>query len=438
MNRTKAIAWLYSELPELIRGSVLSEEASQALRRYYGDVHVRDRSSIALIVFSVVGATFIGLGIILMLAYNWEELSRPSRTVLSLGLLLVAQGCAGYTLLERRRSLAWREGTATFLMLSIGASIALISQTYQIQGDLGNFLLVWMVLTIPTFYLLDAVVPAALYMVGITIWSGYVQSQHGHALWFWVLFAALALYSIRPVLKDSTTPRAILMAWTGSLGLTIALGITLEKSLAGSWIMVYAAYFSVLYLVGTRWLTHGDSLWLKPLTFTGAVGTVVLSLMLSFEEFWSEVGWTHYRTQEGYYQWVSVVDYLLLAVLLSIAMPLFVAACRLREEDRIAFGFLPILAIVCYGLAGVGYPTLFPKLLFNAYLFGLAVLIISRGLRIMALRVTNAGLLILTSLIVARFFDSGLGFIERGIGFILIGIGFLATNFLLVRKRKAA
>ena len=48
----------------------------------------------------------------------------------------------------------------------------------------------------------------------------------------------------------------------------------------------------------------------------------------------------------------------------------------------------------------------------------------------------NLGMLVITVLAVARFFDSDLAFVIRGIAFIAIGLGFLATNIVLF-KRKA-
>ncbi len=61
------------------------------------------------------GALLIGAGIILMLAHNWEDLSRPVRAALSFLPLLLAQGLAGWALVRRPESLAWREGTGALL-----------------------------------------------------------------------------------------------------------------------------------------------------------------------------------------------------------------------------------------------------------------------------------------------------------------------------------
>ena len=86
-------------------------------------------------------ATGAVAGVLLLLAHNWEHLGRPARTVIAILPLVVSQAIAGWVLVRRGESTAWREGSAAFLALTVGATIGLISQTYQIPGDLEVFLL---------------------------------------------------------------------------------------------------------------------------------------------------------------------------------------------------------------------------------------------------------------------------------------------------------
>jgi hypothetical protein len=54
------------------------------------------------------------------------------------------------------------------------------------------------------------------------------------------------------------------------------------------------------------------------------------------------------------------------------------------------------------------------------------------------LGVMNAGMTILSALILCRFFDADIGFVARGVAFIVIGAGFLLANLMMLRKRGAA
>jgi len=78
MNK-KGVRWLYGELPQLVEQGVLTSDAAERLRGHYGEAEPLRPARLAVVVFGVFGALLIGAGIILMLAHNWEELSRPVR-----------------------------------------------------------------------------------------------------------------------------------------------------------------------------------------------------------------------------------------------------------------------------------------------------------------------------------------------------------------------
>ena len=177
MKDRKHVAWLYEQLPTLVSEGVLASEAAARLHQRYGVVEAHLGRRWAMMLFSILGATLIGSGLILLLAYNWQELSRPMRALIALAPLLIAQMLAAWVLWSKTESTAWREGVGTFLTLSIGIAIALISQTYHLGGDLGDFLLAWGVLGLPTAYLLRATVPALLYIIDITFWTSTVHAR---------------------------------------------------------------------------------------------------------------------------------------------------------------------------------------------------------------------------------------------------------------------
>ncbi len=168
MNK-RFVKWLYNELPEMVCQGILSDEIAENIRQYYGPVQEINKRKIALIVFSCFGAIFIGLGIILLVANNWNELSRSSRTFVSMIPLWVAQFLTGWTLLFKKDSIAWSESVSTFLFLSIGIAISLISLTYHIAGNTSDFIFTWIVLGIPVVYLLNVSLPILFYLIGIII-----------------------------------------------------------------------------------------------------------------------------------------------------------------------------------------------------------------------------------------------------------------------------
>lgn len=430
----KAIRWLYSELPDLVSKGILSGENAENLRNYYSEVDMQGRQRTALIVFSILGSFLIGLGIILLIAHNWMHLTRPVRTLLALTPLILSQLLAGWTI-WRNKSTAWREGISTLLVLSIGASIALVCQTYHIPNDAANFILTWMLLSVPIVYFMKASFPVIMYLYGITSWAGIVQSEGGYAVLFWPL-AALIIPHYWQALKNSLYGiRTIILSWAISICLCIATGIVLEEALPGLWIIVYSGLFVVLYLTGSFWFGEAPSIWQRPFHTIGAMGIFVLSFILTYKSPWEEIGWSYYRSYGKYHGFAAVSDYILAIVLIVSAISLLITCVRRQQSFKLLFGISSIVAVIGYGFSGFGANIVFSTFLFNLYLFILSVGTIASGIRNNRLGVVNAGMIMLMTLIIARFFDSEMSFVIRGIAFIIIGIGFLTTNLILVRRR---
>lgn len=433
----KGIRWLYEELPTLVSSGVLSGESSEKLRQYYGNIKGIDSRKIALTIFAVIGSFLIGGGIILILAHNWVDMPKVIRTILSFAPLIIAQILAGYVIRTKRESSAWSESSAVFLMLSIASSIALIGQTYHIYGDLGSFLFTWMLTSFPIIYLLNSSASAILYLAGITAWAGYSQSEGGHAMLFWPL-AALAIPHIwLSVKREKYSSRSIFLCWAVVASSSIATGIVLEKVFPGLWIIIYSGLFAVLYLAGSFWFRDAPTIWQRPFHSAGVLGITVLSIMLTYEWAWNDIGWHYYRYESCCYEFAALIDYILTAAFTLNSVILLVMCIRKKESERIFWGIAPVVAIVGYLLAAYYDHFCGPSMvLYNVYLFMLGIVTLVSGLKIKKLGKINAGMIIIAILIILRFFDSDFSFVVRGIAFIIVGLGFLAANFAIIKRNK--
>ena len=434
MNK-KSIDWLYKELPGLVGKGVISGDSADKIRKHYGDVFPKGGKSTAFIVCSILGSLLIGLGIILILAHNWKDMSRSTRTVLSFLPLVTSQLIAAWVLAKRNTSIAWREGIAVFLMLSIGSSIAMISQTYHIPGDLGNFLFIWMLLSIPIVYALDASIPLVLYLWGITSWAGYSQNTGGQAVFFWLLFILALPHFIKYLKKDKFSNRSVLLGWAFALCLCIATGITLEKALPGFWIVVYAGLFSVFYLMDKVYFPEERSTGARPFGSVGSIGICVTSFLLTYKWPWKRIGWGHYRAGGKFHEYAAFADYVLAALLAGFSVfLLFKMLKRERGQQRtkyLIFGAVSLIVLAWYAAVSSGVFSLRATLFFNAYLMIMGVISIVVGIEQSKTAEVNAGMFIIAALMSARFFDSSFGFVARGVAFILIGIIFLAANIFM-------
>ena len=426
------IQWLQEELPTLVSKEVLTADAAERVRHYYNgrEGGARGRSR-AVVLFSILGAALVGSGIILLLAHNWDQLSRVMRTAISFTPLVCAQAMAAWVLWKRRNSTAWREGAGTAVTLAIGATISLIAQTYNISGDFGSFMLTWTLLALPVVYLLDASMPAVLYLVGITAWSGDARFNGGQPLWFWLLAGLVLPHLWRLTRGNRTHPGAVVIYWALTNCVSIGTGFCETDMLSNWWILIYAGVFTTMYLVGERWFDGAASWWQRPFQTIGALGVFGLALLLTCQ-------WPWRQTVMSWKGGQPAGELAVAAVWFILAVLLWVESLVRRRLAGSMFGAMPVVAAIGYLTAvGRGGDVLLATVLFDVFLFVLGVGTLWRGLREDRLGVVNGGMLMLAALIITRFFDSDLGFVVRGLAFIGVGIGFLAANVVLIRRKGA-
>lgn len=432
MSNKHVTWWLERELPVLMQEGVVDGATAERIRNHYRANEGAGRNW-ALVVFGVLGGGLIGLGIILLLAHNWADMPRALRTVLSLLPLAAAQLLGGRILRREITSPVWREGVGMFWTLAIGASIALVAQTYHIPGDAGRFALTWMLLTLPVIYLLNATGPVLIYLAGMTFWLADTKFSGGLHLLYWPLVALAAPHIVAALREGSPyRMRPSLLLWAVTIAFCHAVPITLEKVLSDLFIPVFASVAGLLYLAGKRWFGEGASAWQRPFQTIGALGLLVMSFVLTYEDPWSE--WRRDFSLD--WSAAGLVD-IALALVLMAGFGLLLARTW-REPGRPGWypGLMPALALGGCVFVYHGGPVSLAMLAFNLYLFVLGLQKLRGGFRDQQLATMNHGLSILFLLIMLRFFDAGLGFVARGIVFVLLGSAFLITNLVLARRRK--
>ena len=435
MNK-KAVQWFHKELPDLVNKKVISQSVADSLREHYSDVKSTDKKWFVIILCSVLGALLIGLGIILLFGHNWEELSRPVRAVLSLLPLMAGQALAMWVVLKRPESQALKEGTATFLSLMVGASIALISQTYNIPGDTPSFILTWMLLIVPLTYLMRATIPAAIFVAGISAWSCHFWDEPLKAFLFWPLLVVVVPHFIWSLRQEKYTIRAAILALVMAVSVCVGAHFTLGRSWPGSWVVIYSSLIAVLYLLGA-WEFKGVSTnWQRPFQALGGLGVFIMMIMLTFRFPWESTAGKYWYAKYDLSPWMVIPDHILSFLLVASALLLFYQYAKRQDWMRTLFGALPLLALVGYAFSGTS--AVFPMLLFNAFLLIVSVFRLMMGIRTNNLSVINTGMVMLSALVLARFFDSEINFVLKGLVFISIGVGFLATNVIILRRKGGA
>lgn len=419
---------MLKNLPELIDAGVISEEVADKIREYYNNKGGPPRNKL-FIVFAILGALLVGLGIILIIAHNWDDLSKTTKTVLAFLPLLLGQGLSAYALFKKRESIAWREGATAFLFCAVGASISLVSQIYNIPGDVGSYLLTWMLLCLPLIYLMNSSITSLMYLAGITYYAcdgGYWSYPTTESYLYWLLLL-LALPHYYLLIKNKPESNfTIFHNWFLPLSVITCLG-TVAQSNEELMFVAYMSLFGLLYILGGMSLFNYQKNRNNGYRVIGLLGTIILLLTLSFDWFWKDLakGDTMVFSPEGA---VSLVVTFAAAGLLFYKWQKQSLA-GIKPLD-LAFAFFALVYII--GLSSAITATV----LVNILVLVIGLLTIRTGANQNHLGILNLGLLTIAALATCRFFDENISFVIRGTMFVLVGVGFFLTNFWMLKKRK--
>lgn len=421
---------------------VVDEATADRLRARFPEPSSLSGSRLAIIVCALFAALLIGSGVILLLAHNWENLGRPARTLIAILPLAASQGLAGWVIARRGESTAWREGSATLVVLALAAAMALVDQTYHTGDDLESFLWRWSLLMAPLPWLLNSTSAAMIFLASLTWWAGAAKTERLEVIWLWPLALAVVPHCISVLRSDRRGLRAANLQWACAVFLCVAAAVGLEWRVPGLWILVYTGLFALMIAGGTAGRRDEEALWRRPFEVVGAAGSIVLWLILSFDEPWKNIGWNHIHDDDRFHEAASLFD-----VVLAVGLPLAALAVVALVLDRRRYSLqvvwtlsVPLVAVLWPWVAASESTDIrwVAALAFNLLLFGVGIATIVSGIRSQHLGTVNLGMVVIAGLVVVRFFDSEFGFVAKGLAFIIIGAGFLVANVVLSRRLKRA
>lgn len=423
---------LINDIEKLVGEEIISLETANRIKAYYKTT-AANSSNRLMVIFGVLGAFLIGMGIILILAHNWDLLPRFIKTTFAFIPLLVGQGICAYTLWKKKGSQTWRESTSVFLILSIGAAISLVSQIYHLQGEMQGFLLIWMLLALPVVYIMTSSVSSLLYTAGtffFTIASFDNYSTIDNPLINWLLIGLIIPYYLY-ILKDRFTSNATTFHhWF----IPVTIVVTTIYSILSAEYAIVPVLFALLgsfYMIGHSKLIKALRLRTNGYLIIGALGTIIMLLGFSFSGYWDWIS-------ENENNWIPETVYSQIIAALIICAAIALLAKHITSKTfNVRTPIMPIfLLFIVLILIGRFNPET-SQLLTNFLVLTIAVLTIKSGVEQDHLGILNYGLIIITTLLICRFFDTNLNFVLRGLLFIVVGVAFFITNSILIKKRRA-
>ena len=441
MNKRK---WLAAELAKWEAEGLVSPSVASAIRsRYSSGASLGERRNWGIVVSCSIGALLVGLGIIALLAANWEFLTRPMRAAVAIFPVLACALAAYWAAVKKLRSRFFWETTGTLWMMAIIAALLIVATTYQVSGNPADLVTAMCVLTLPVVLLSRAALPTIGWLVLPLIWFGEKCSEFPflfHSLpnqsaeiakafmTFTILQALGGIAVLRTVLAGEFAPLSALV----QAGVSIALPVSAIYSVilisvwghvgsfasALSFLAVIFAVIAIYHLgIMVRW---------PGLKFVALVLIGWAFIMIPINEAQNEIWrmFNHPLDMRG----VCIAS---IPVALHGAAALLLAALCGKERNwtlillpflYLALGFAlkeDACPIVVYVLA----------IVWTAWLF-------LRGIKEDSLDKMNAGAIALLYLIMAKFLASDATFTMKGIILIASGAALTAANVFILRRRR--
>ncbi len=430
---SKQTRWLFTEIERWTKEQLISSDQAVRLRALYPDTG--PRVSWGLILFSGLGAVVVGLGIILLLAYNWDDIPKFGKLSLIFGSIVAAHVAGLWLRWKRGAQPEIGEALSLLGTMLFGAGIWLVAQVYHIDEHFPNGFLIWGLGALALAWALNSVPQAILAAATLTVWGSCEVLQFDAPIdWS----SALILVGLAPLAwrKRSRILTAVLL--TSSYFLILAN--------AGYWsggggAFTTAFSLSALLIAGARLIegmsTSDDDGIAHVMTFFGLAGFAVCSYILSFHEMISDVlRWSndHDRSAVGFivYRWA-------LFTVAVVAWGGLLAKTWRNKQLRVSNEewLCPIALIYCQGLAVTGYysDARFIAIVFNLVCLGVATMWMVRGCREGRLRPTVLGSLFFAALVFARYFDLFESLATRGVVFLVLGGVLFAEGFYYRRLR---
>ena len=436
--------WLIAELAKWEAEGLVSPSVACAIQqRYSPREDSGERRNWGIIVSCSIGALLVGLGIIALLAANWEFLTRPLRAAVAVFPVLACALAAYWSAAKKLRSRFFWETEGTLWMMAVIAALLIVATTYNVSGDVADLVMAMCVLTLPVVLLTRAALPTIGWMVLPLIWfcmkSGeysppFLSAPHHNAAIakaftvFIGLQAVGGIAVLRTVLAGEFAPLTALV----HAGLSIILPISAFSSIvtfimnAKVGCLGEAMGNLALILSGVALYHLGAMIRWQGLKFAALLMFGWMFLMIPINDAQRAI----WRMFDCPYDMTGFAVSLIPVAFHGVAS-IVLAALRGKERNWTAIS-LPILYLA------IGFAFTKETCPIVVYVLALAwsAWLFLRGIKDNALDKMNYGAVGLLYLIMAKFLASDASFTIKGIILIASGVALTAANMFIIRRRS--
>ncbi|MCX6222210.1 MAG: DUF2157 domain-containing protein [Bacteroidia bacterium] len=422
------------DLQELVGANVISSETAHQISAYYKK---KQENSLGgknkqLLLFGILGAFLVGIGLLFIVANQWEELPRSVKTACAFLLLIVPQMLCVYAMYKKPDKVVWRESTALILFFAVCANISLVSQIYHINGDASSFIFTWMMLTVPLVYIMNSSAVSIGYLIGILSYSFAVRFD-GNALLSdhltWLLFLVPMPHYFRLIRSSSDSPLTKLLHWVVPAVLTLNLG-TVIFNYGELMPPVYFTLFGIFYFLGSGNYFRNRTPEQNGYLIIGTLGSIITLIVMSFKSHWEKIS----SLPHPFGTLSTSPEFIAFVLLFALASGILYR--EIRDRGLAGLRIMEVAWVLFLLIFLLGFFTTISVFLINIAVFATGVMMIREGAGKNNLSALNSGMIVITILLICRSFDIDLTYVVKGLMFVGVGIGFFITNWWMLKKQR--
>ncbi len=176
--------WLENEVAAWQRMGVIAAEQAQTIRGLYESPEIIEarQHSKGLFTLLALAATFVGLGVFLLIGYNWELMPAPFK-VAAIFATLIGTHAGGLMLRYQYNS---RRPSEVFFFLGcllFGAAMFLLGQIFHVTSSNYDAIWWWALCTLPFALLLDTALLHLLFAALLSMWIGFEILSLDRLIW---------------------------------------------------------------------------------------------------------------------------------------------------------------------------------------------------------------------------------------------------------------
>ncbi|HZN58319.1 MAG TPA: DUF2157 domain-containing protein [Planctomycetota bacterium] len=437
------VRWLHGEMDDWVARRLITADEAKTLRDAY-PLGERGKPW-GPVVFLGLGAAIVGLGIILLFAYNWQAMPKVAKLGTIFAALAAAHGAGVALLLRRPERRLLAEGPFLLGTMLFGAGIWLVAQVYHIDEHFPNGILLWAAGAVAMAWAIPSVPQGLLACALLVSWAATETLQfdrpiHLAAPLIGVLVLPLAVTRRSRVLLAASVPSLLFITVLNAAALSERFIASTLIALAGTVIAVsvltqergrfpkaspvlaacgWIPYLLMLFLITFREIA-GDAL-----RVVGLVDRSALELTYLFAPpvlclaAWGLVAAQISRWSAAERRRACPWDYWLVPLTTGLLLLVQFSWNLLRNEQNVWQGAWLIAGAV------------------NGIFLAQAAGLLVRGAREGRLLPTTVGALLLCALAIARFVDLFESLVARGVAFVVVGAALLAAGVLHHKARKS-